>query len=181
MRQEAQNEFLSEPYLVQEKDRRAVSVFAFLVDNMNDEVTSETGFDDVVRDPNFLIILLGAALWLLGAYIPLIGPLFIAVGFVVTVFATASTASIRPVNGAWLGLMIGSLMYLVGLYLPWIPLLGLLAPLVQIPGAVLILFFSIPIALRYNNAPLMDTFQSEWAKRSKPKPDKMEEDTASNE
>jgi hypothetical protein len=133
---------------------------------MNDEVTSEIGFDDVARDPNFLIILLGAVLWILGVYIPLIGPLFITAGFVLTVLAAASTASVRPEKGNWLGLMIGALIYLVGLYLPWVPLLGLLAPLVRIPGAVLILFFAIPIALRYGNAPLMDTFQSEWAKRS---------------
>lgn len=149
---------------------------------MNDEVTSEIGFDDVVRDPNFLVILLGAAVWLIGAYLPLIGPFFVTAGFVVTVFATASTASIRPSNGAWLGLMIGALMYLVGLYLPWVPLLGLLAPLVRIPGAVLILFSAIPIALRYNNAPLMETFQSEWAKKSESRTYKSEEeDTAANE
>ncbi|MHA1924988.1 MAG: hypothetical protein ACXABV_07965 [Candidatus Thorarchaeota archaeon] len=149
---------------------------------MNDEVTSEIGFDDVVRDPNFLAILLGAAIWLVGAYLPFIGPLFVTAGFVVTVFATASTASIRPSNGAWLGLMIGALMYLVGLYLAWVPLLGFLAPLVQIPGAVLIFFFAIPLALRYSNAPLMDTFQNEWAKRSKSRTSKTEEeDTAANE
>jgi hypothetical protein len=149
---------------------------------MNDEITSEIGFDDVARDPNFLIILLGGAIWLIGLYIPLIGPLFVTAGFVVTVIATTSTASIRPANGAWLGLMIGALVYLVGLYLPWVPLLGLLAPLVLVPGAVLILFFAIPIALRYNNAPLMDTFQNEWAKRSESRTSKSEEeDTAANE
>ncbi|MFX0056335.1 MAG: hypothetical protein ACFFAX_09310 [Promethearchaeota archaeon] len=149
---------------------------------MNDEVTSEIGFDDVVRDPNFLAILLGAVLWLVGAYIPLIGPLFITAGFVITVFATASTAAIRPSKGAWPGLIIGSLIYLVGLYLRWFPLVSLLAPLVEIPGAVLILFFAIPIALQYSNAPLMETFQSEWAKRSKTRTDESEEkDTVANE
>ena len=149
---------------------------------MNDDVTSEIGFDDVVRDPNFLIILLGAVLWILGDYIPLIGPLFTTAGFAITVLATASTASVRPESGNWLGLIIGSLIYLVGLYLPWIPLLGLLAPLVQVPGAVLILFFAIPIALRYGNAPLMDTFRSEWAKRSESRTYKSDEDnSASNE
>jgi uncharacterized protein YacL len=136
---------------------------------MNDEVTSEIGFDEVIRDPNFLAILLGAAIWLVGAYLPLIGPLFVTAGFAVTVFATA-------------GLLIGGLIYLIGLYLPWVPLVGLLAPLVQVTGAVLILFFAIPIALRYGNAPLMETFQSEWAKRSKSKTSKPEEDdTAANE
>jgi hypothetical protein len=152
---------------------------------MNDEVTSEIGFDEVIRDPNFLAILLGAAIWLVGAYLPLIGPLFVTAGFAVTVFATASTASIRRSKGAWPGLLIGGLIYLVGLYLPWVPLVGLLAPLLQVTGAVLILFFAIPIALRYGNAPLMETFQSEWAKRSKSRPSKTEEekeeDTAANE
>jgi uncharacterized membrane protein HdeD (DUF308 family) len=149
---------------------------------MNDDVTSEIGFDDVARDPNFLLILLGAVLWILGAYIPFIGPFFITPGFVIVVLATASTASVRPKQGNWLGLIIGSLIYLVGLYLPWIPFLGLLAPLVQVPGAVLIFFFAIPIALRYSNAPLMDTFRSEWARRSNSKSSKSEErDAAANE
>ncbi|MFW9966750.1 MAG: hypothetical protein ACFFEA_06300 [Candidatus Thorarchaeota archaeon] len=149
---------------------------------MKDDAISEIGFDDVARDPNFLVLILAAALWLLGAYIPLIGPFFITAGFVITVFATASTAAIRPTNGAWPGLMIGAALYLVGLFLPWVPLLGLFAPLVQIPGAVLILFFAIPIALRYSNAPLVDTFQDEWAKRSKSRTSKpTEEDSAANE
>jgi hypothetical protein len=149
---------------------------------MKDDAISEIGFDDVARDPNFLAIILGAALWLLGAYIPLIGPFFVAAGFVVTVFATASTAAIRPTNGAWPGLMIGAVVYLVGLFMPWVPLVNLFAPLVQIPGAVLILFFGIPLALRYSNAPLMNTFQDEWAKRSKSRTSKpAEEDSAANE
>jgi hypothetical protein len=146
------------------------------------EVTSEIGFGDVARDPNFLAIILGAAVWLIGPYIPFIGPLFVTAGFIVTVFATASTAATRPTKGAWPGLMLGALLYLVGLFLPWVLILGLFAPLVQIPGAVLILFFGIPIALRYSNAPLVDTFQDEWAKRSKPKASEPEaEDSASNE
>jgi hypothetical protein len=131
-------------------------------------IVSETGFDNVVRDPNFLMIVLGAIVWFLGSYVPFIGPFLVVGGFVLTIFATASTAAVRPITGAWPGLLIGSLLYLIGLYLPWI-LLGFLSPFFLIPGAVLILFFAIPLALQYGNAPLMTTMQEEWESRSQKK------------
>jgi hypothetical protein len=137
-------------------------------------IVSETGFDTVVRDPNFLMIVLGAIVWFLGIYVPFIGPFLVVGGFVLTIFATASTAAVRPSIGAWPGLLIGSLLYLIGLYLPWI-LLGFLSPFFQIPGAVLILFFAIPLALQYGNAPLMTTMQEEWESRSQNKSSESQE------
>ncbi len=137
-------------------------------------IVSETGFDNVVRDPNFLMIVLGAIVWILGSYVPFIGPFLVVGGFVLTIFATASTAAVRPTTGAWPGLLIGSLLYLIGLYLPWI-LLGFLSPLFLIPGAVLILFFAIPLALQYGNAPLMTTMQEQWESRSQKKSSESQE------
>ncbi|MHA2020477.1 MAG: hypothetical protein ACW96N_02100 [Candidatus Thorarchaeota archaeon] len=137
-------------------------------------IVSETGFDNVVRDPNFLMIVLGAIVWFLGSYAPFIGPFLVVGGFVLTIFATASTAAVRPTTGAWPGLLIGSLLYLIGLYLPWI-LLGFLSPFFLIPGAVLVLFFAIPLALQYGNAPLMTTMQEEWESRSQKKSSESQE------
>ncbi|MFW9846436.1 MAG: hypothetical protein ACFFD6_06800 [Candidatus Thorarchaeota archaeon] len=147
------------------------------------EVTSEIGFDDVTRDPNFLAIVLGAAIWLVGPYIPLIGPFFVTGGFVITVFATASTAAIRPTKGAWQGLIVGALIYLVGVYISGIPIVAVFANFIIVPGAVLILFFAIPIALAYGNAPLMKTVQEEWDARQakKPKPESKTDASTSND
>ncbi len=132
------------------------------------EVTSEIGFDDVARDPNFLLIIIGAIIWVAGGFIPLIGPFIETGGFVLTIFATASTAAVRPTTGAWPGLLLGSLLYIIGLYLPWF-FLGIFAFLFIIPGTVLILFFAIPLALKYSNVPLMKTMQEEWESRTKKK------------
>ncbi|MHA2142124.1 MAG: hypothetical protein ACXADC_09740 [Candidatus Thorarchaeota archaeon] len=138
------------------------------------EVTSEIGFDDVARDPNFLLIVIGAVIWVAGGFVPLIGPLIECGGFVLTIFATASTAAVRPTKGAWPGLLMGSLLYVIGLYLPWF-LLGVFSFIFIIPGTVLILFFAIPLALKYSNVPLMRTMQDEWESRSKKREDEPQE------
>ncbi|MFX0108511.1 MAG: hypothetical protein ACFE7R_09525 [Candidatus Hodarchaeota archaeon] len=49
------------------------------------EITSETAFDDITRDPNFLLIAVGGIAWIIGLYgVILIGPLLVTGGFVLT-------------------------------------------------------------------------------------------------
>lgn len=148
------------------------------------EITSETAFDDITRDPNFLLIAVGGIAWIIGLYgVILIGPLLVTGGFVLTCFATAATALQRPTKGAWSGVILGTIIYLAGSATAWLPLIGLISPILIVVGAIMILFFSIPLALQYGNKPLMNEMQKAWdsrdKKKSKSKPEENEEEPES--
>ena len=45
------------------------------------ELSMDKTILEVQRDPNFGLILLGAVIWIIGSYLPFIGPLFLTAGF----------------------------------------------------------------------------------------------------
>ncbi|NHI82839.1 MAG: hypothetical protein EAX81_00860 [Candidatus Thorarchaeota archaeon] len=133
----------------------------------------EVPFNELVKDPNFILIVIGAVIWFAAPYIPFIQPIFMTAGFVLTCLATAASALKRPLTMAWPGLIIGILIYLVGLYLAFIPILG---NALSVIGAVLILFSAVPLALQYGNAPLMESFSDILEKKDKEKKAQTEEE-----
>ncbi|MFQ5833125.1 MAG: hypothetical protein ACE5H4_10510 [Candidatus Thorarchaeota archaeon] len=129
------------------------------------EITSENALGELASDPNFILIVVGALVWLLGFYTGPFGPLFETGGFVLTCLATAATALKRPIANAWPGLILGALLFLVGASIGWVPLVGILAPMLVVFGGVLILFFAIPIAIQTGGVPLLRSFQKLWESR----------------
>lgn len=120
----------------------------------------KNAFTEIASDPNFLMILAGAFIWFLGYYIPFIGGLFISTGFVLVCFSAAVTALKRPVASAWPGLLLGGLLHILGYYFAFIPLIGLvLSPAFTVAGAVIIVFFAIPLALQRGELPVITRLQ----------------------
>ncbi|NHJ13078.1 MAG: hypothetical protein EAX95_05340 [Candidatus Thorarchaeota archaeon] len=138
----------------------------------------EVPFNELVKDPNFILIIIGAVIWFAAPYIPFISPFFLTAGFVLTCLATAASALKRPATMAWPGLIIGGLLYLVGLYLASIPILG---NALSVFGAVLILFSAIPLALQHGNAPLMSSLSDVFDKKDKEKKAKEKEEPTPTE
>ena len=119
---------------------------------------SEKNFlQDLMTDPNIFGIIIGAAIWISGLYLvflsSVIGTILNTIGFTLTCFATAASALKRPVNQAWIGLLIGVILYLLG---PFVPLIN---NIVFVAGAVMILFFAIPMALTTGKVPMMENLQ----------------------
>ncbi|NHJ14074.1 MAG: hypothetical protein EAX95_10385 [Candidatus Thorarchaeota archaeon] len=129
--------------------------------------TSEGSVRDVTSDPNFAFIFVGALAWLLGG-LALIGPFFTATGIIITTLAVASSATGRNPDDCWAGLLFGGLLLLVSGYWAWLPVIGILSSLIYVTGAVFVLFFGIPIALKYSRVPLHEVFQDAWLKRKFP-------------
>ncbi|MBS3796060.1 MAG: hypothetical protein KGY80_14235 [Candidatus Thorarchaeota archaeon] len=115
--------------------------------------------ESLQSDPHFIYILISAAIWVIGAYVPLIGPILTAVGFAATCFTTAITALKRPTATAWPGVIVGVVLRIVASFIGWVPFLGLLAPLISIIGNVLILFFVVPLAIQQGEEILGETMK----------------------
>jgi sulfite exporter TauE/SafE len=115
--------------------------------------------DSLRSDPNFLWILVGGVVWLIGLYTLWIGPLLTTGGFILTCYATAATALNRPISNALPGLLMGGVLLLAGQVLAVLPLLGLIAPFFIVIGSVLILFFATPVAIQKGSAPLAEALQ----------------------
>ena len=119
---------------------------------------SEKNFlQDLMSDPNIFGIIVGAAIWISGLYLvffsSIIGTILNTIGFTLTCFATAASALKRPVNQAWIGLLIGIILYLLG---PFVPIINYY---ILVAGAVMILFFAIPMALTTGKVPMMENLQ----------------------
>ena len=119
---------------------------------------SEKNFlQDLMTDPNIFGIIVGAAIWISGLYLvflsSVISTILNTIGFTLTCFATAASALKRPVNQAWIGLLIGIILYLLG---PFTPLIN---HVIFVAGAVMILFFAIPMALTTGKVPMMENLQ----------------------
>ncbi len=112
----------------------------------------------VTSSPNFLMIVIGAVIWLLGMYTPIfliIGPLIVVCGFGLTTIATVQAAMTKPVTSAFPGLLLGGLIQVIAAYIGWIPLIGLLAPLMYVAGGVLIIFYGSSLALQRADIPIV--------------------------
>jgi hypothetical protein len=121
---------------------------------MSDMPTEVIG--QVTSSPNFLMIVIGAVIWILGAFIPFIGFFFTIAGFGLTTIATVQAAMTKPVTSAFPGLLLGGLIQVIGYLILFIPIAGIfIFPFLNIPGAVLILFYGSSLALQRADIPLV--------------------------
>lgn len=125
---------------------------------LSGDIMSEDNFFENLRtDPNLFGILVGSLIWIAGLYIQgvisIVGIVLNGIGFTLTCFATAASALKRPVNQAWIGLLIGLILYILGPFVPFV------YHFVFVAGAVMILFFAIPMALQTGKVPMMENLQ----------------------
>lgn len=113
----------------------------------------------VISSQNFVMMVIGAAVWLLGLYMPtifLVGPLIRVCGFGLTVIATVQAAMTKPVTSAFPGLLIGGAIQVIGYYIGWIPIAGFfISPPLIVIGGVLILFYGSSLALQRADIPIV--------------------------
>lgn len=138
----------------------------------------KNAFTEITSDSSFLMILAGAAIWYIGYYIWYIGPLFSTSGFALVCFACAITALKRPVITAWPGMLLGGLVMIIGNYLISFFILG---PMIYVAGAVMVIFFAIPLALQRGELPVLTELQKFWEKQSTARKKKTKEETADAE
>jgi hypothetical protein len=119
----------------------------------------KNAFEAITTDPNFLMILAGAIIWLVGYYAGLLSPLFLSTGFVLVCFSAAITSLSRPVAQAWPGLLLGGLIQIIGYSLAFVPILNLLSPLLVVTGGVVIVFFALPLAVQRGELPVLTRLQ----------------------
>ncbi len=130
---------------------------------------SETPVSQITSDPNFMLILVGAIIWMLGEYnIFLIGPLCVVIGFAMTASAIAISSLQRQTDKAVFGLLVGGVIQLAGYYIAWIPLVGwLIAPPLIVLGGVMIMFFAIPLAIQTGKVPFIEEIRAQIKKDEK--------------
>ncbi|MFW9807489.1 MAG: hypothetical protein ACFFFK_12240 [Candidatus Thorarchaeota archaeon] len=130
----------------------------------------------VVTSPNFLMIVIGAILWIIAPFIWVIGFLFSIAGFGLTTVATFQAAMTRPVTSALPGFLFGGLLRVIGYLLIFVPILGIfLAPLVNVSGNVLILFYGASLALQRIDIPIVKDLEDFIESRKKKESVKKEE------
>ncbi|MFW9907499.1 MAG: hypothetical protein ACFFEF_02905 [Candidatus Thorarchaeota archaeon] len=123
---------------------------------------------EIWKDPNIGIIVIGAMVWILGFYnIPILQPFLLTIGFGLTATATAISALQRSISSAKLGLIIGGILYLVGNFILGIPIINLIAPFIIVPGAVLILFYAIPLAIQSGKVPFVEEIKASLEHKGK--------------
>lgn len=134
--------------------------------------------EQVTSSPNFLMMVIGAIIWILGSYIPFIGFLFTVAGFGLTTIATVQAAMTKPVTSAFPGLLLGGLIQVIAYLILFIPIAGIfIFPLLNIPGAVLILFYGSSLALQRADIPIvkdLEDFLDSRKKKEAPKETKEE-------
>jgi hypothetical protein len=119
----------------------------------------EDGSKSLVLDMNFLMMLIGALIWLLGYYLEWLNGLFLSTGFVLVCFYAAITSLKRPATLAWPGLLFGGLMQIIGYYIVDVPVISVLHPLLVVVGGVTVVYFAIPLALQRGELPVMTRLQ----------------------
>jgi hypothetical protein len=119
----------------------------------------ENGSKSIVLDMNFLMMLVGALIWLLGYYLEWLNGLFRSTGFVLVCFYAAITSLKRPATLAWPGLLFGGLLQIIGYYIIYVPVLFVLSPPLIVIGGVIIVYFAIPLALQRGELPVMTRLQ----------------------
>lgn len=126
------------------------------------ENNEKPGFlDSLQQDPNFIYILISAAIWVVGAYmfIPVLDEILATIGFAATCFTTAISALKRPTATAWPGVIAGVVIRIVARVISLIPIINILSTLLSVAGSVLILFFVIPLALQHGEEILEETLK----------------------
>ena len=134
--------------------------------------------EQVISSQNFLMMVIGAIIWILGSFIPFIGFLFTISGFVLTTIATVQAAMTKPVISAFPGLLLGGLIQVIGYLVLFIPLAGIfIFPFLNVPGAVLIIFYGSSLALQRADIPIvkdLEDFIESRKKKEGPKKPKEE-------
>ncbi len=136
-----------------------------------------SAFEQIKRDPNFLMILSGAIIWFVGYYAGFLKGLLIPTGFVLVCFAAALNSVRRAIDIAWPGLLFGGLIQVLGYYLKWVPFLG---NLLIVLGGVLLMYFTIPLAIQKGELPVLTQIQKLIEKKQKSK-DKTEDNDSGSE
>jgi uncharacterized protein YacL len=131
-------------------------------------------FKQISTSQNFLLILVGAAIWFLGFFMGIIAPFFTVPGFALTIIATAQAAMSRPVSSVLPGLLIGGLIQIIGYYILLIPVVGwFIGPVIIVFGGVLLLFYAFSVALQRIDIPVVknleDFLESQQKKKDEPK------------
>ena len=120
-------------------------------------------FAEIASDPNFLMILVGAAIWFIGSYVSIFNPLFTTAGFALVCFSAALTSLSRPVASAWPGMLLGGLLQVIGYYLAfffwWLFGVLIIANALIVTGGVTIIYFAIPLALQRGELPVLTRLQ----------------------
>jgi len=134
--------------------------------------------EQVTSAPNFLMIVIGAVIWILGAFVPFIGFLFTISGFGLTTIATVQAAMTRPVTSAFPGLLLGGIIQLIGYFILLIPIAGIfIFPFLNVAGAVLIIFYGSSLALQRADIPIVKDIEH-FIDSKKKKPAAKKEDEA---
>lgn len=136
--------------------------------------------EQVISAPNFLMIVIGAIIWILSYYASIIffiGFLFYIVGFGLTTFATIEAAMTKPVTSALPGFLLGGLVGVVGYFVAFVPIIGsIISPFLIVAGNVLILFFGASLALQRADIPIVKDLEDFIESRKKKEvPKKSEE------
>lgn len=97
-------------------------------------------------------------------------------GFALTIIATAQAAMSSPVSSALPGLLIGGLIYVIGIYIVIIPIIGwVVGPMLIIAGGVMLLFYGFSIALQRIDIPVVknleDFLEAQQKKKVEPEPE----------
>jgi uncharacterized protein YacL len=128
-----------------------------LVKKMSD--TPKEVIEQVISSQNFIMIVIGAVIWLMGLVTPailIIGPLVVVCGFGFTLIATVQAAMTKPVTSAFPGLLLGGLIQVIGYFAILIPFIGLFfSPLLIVAGGVLIIFYGSSLALQRADIPIV--------------------------
>ena len=130
---------------------------------------TETPVTQLTKDPNIALIVVGAIIWMLGMYIPFIGPFFLVAGFAMAASAIAISSLQRPTDKAIFGLLLGGIIQLIGYYIANVLIIGFIAPPIIVLGGVMILFFAIPLALKTGKVPFIEEIQAQLKRAEKPK------------
>ncbi|MFX1483790.1 MAG: hypothetical protein ACFFCP_11460 [Promethearchaeota archaeon] len=117
-------------------------------------------FEQITSSPNFLLILVGGAIWYIGYLVQIIGIFIQAAGFGLTIIASAEAAMNRTVSSVLPGLLIGGLIYIIGYYLLYAALVGwIIGPMFTVAGGVMLLFYGFSIALHRIDIPIVKNLE----------------------
>ena len=111
------------------------------------ESSTETPVDPVRSNSGFLVISLGAIMQIVFFYVMELGFLFMTGGFVLTCFGVAESADRRSIANVRLGIILGVILTISGIFSKQVPLLGVSLFMI---GKVMILFYAIPLAVARN-------------------------------
>lgn len=131
-------------------------------------------FEQITSSPNFLLILVGAAIWFIGYFAWLVSPLITVSGFALTLVATAQASMSRPITFALPGFLLGGIIQIAGYYILTVPIVGwIVGPMLIVFGGVLLLFYGFSIALQRIDIPVVknleDFLEAQQKKQTTPK------------